>query len=62
MLQEKKSLTIFSQKWVLLVCKAVALAHLLTATCFCDMPWKFFVYTWIIIFQWIAMWQHHSLL
>jgi hypothetical protein len=26
------------------------------------MPWKFFVYTWIIIFQWIAMWQHHSLL
>lgn len=40
----------------------MALAHLLNATCFCDVPWKFFVYTWIIIFQWIALWQHHSLL
>ncbi len=40
----------------------MALAHLLNATCFCDVPWNFFVYTWIIIFQWIAMWQHHSLL
>jgi hypothetical protein len=38
----------------------VALAHLLNPTCFCD-P-NFFVYTWIIIFQWIAMWQHHLLL
>ncbi len=38
----------------------MALAHLLNPTCFCD-P-NFFVYTWIIIFQWIAMWQHHLLL